>query len=137
MQREMQRVYRAFQGDVRVQLLSHTLDPLPVLRAYAARLGVTDTRQWQFVRAPRDTIFQLARAYATVATADPTGPGGSVHDGTLAIIDGHGYLRGLYDGLNPQQTAGLLQDLQKLLEETSGKPPHPGAATAIKPPLPR
>jgi protein SCO1/2 len=128
MQREMQRVYRAFQGDVRVQLLSHTLDPAhdtpPVLRAYAARLGVTDTRQWQFVRAPRDTIFQLARAYATVATADPSGPSGSVHDGTLALVDGGGYLRGLYDGLNPQQTTLLLRDLQQLLAETPGSPLH-------------
>lgn len=139
-QREMQRVYRAFQGDSRVQLLSHTIDPAhdsrPVLQAYAERLGVADARQWQFVTAPRDTIFHLARAYATVATGDPAAPGRAVHDGTLALVDGHGYLRGLYDGLNPQETTRLLKDLPQLLTETSGEAPRRVAATALNPRTP-
>jgi hypothetical protein len=59
-----------------------------------------------------------------------------VHDGTLALVDGRGYLRGLYDGTNPQETTRLLEDLQLLLAETPGEPPRRVAATASKPRTP-
>jgi protein SCO1/2 len=96
-------------------------------------LGVVDARQWQFVTAPRDTIFQLARAYATVATAEPAAPGRAVHDGTLALVDGGGYLRGLYDGMNPEETTRLLRDLRQLLTETPSALPPRVVAAALTP----
>ncbi|WP_310397913.1 SCO family protein [Hymenobacter sp.] len=121
MQSQLQRVFQRYRHDSRVALLSHTIDPahdsLPVLRAYAARLGVREGQPWHFVMAPRDTIFQLARAYATVAESGGDLPGRLAHGGTLALVDGRGYLRGLYDGLVPAETDRLLLDVARLLAE--------------------
>jgi protein SCO1/2 len=133
MQSELLRVYEKYKGDPRVEFLSHTIDPehdsLPVLRDYAQRLGVTDARQWHFATAPRDTIFTLARKYMAAAQRDSTAPGGAVHSGAFVLVDPQRHIRGLYDGINPQQVDQLLADLPRLLAEVG---PAPAAATAKK-----
>jgi protein SCO1/2 len=132
MQTQLRRVYTQYQADPRVAFLSHTIDPahdsVPVLRDYARRLGVPTAQQWHFATAPRDTIFRLARAYATVAEGDPARPASLAHAGTLALVDGQGYLRGLYDGLDPHDVDRLLRELPPLLQEPAAA--LPGAAPA-------
>ncbi|WP_303311720.1 SCO family protein [Hymenobacter sp. BT730] len=129
MQSEMLRVYEKYKNNPRVAFLSHTIDPahdsIPVLRDYAERLGVTNASQWQFVTAPHDTIFALARAYMTGAEADKKAAGGFAHNGTFALVDGQRHVRGLYDGMNPQEVDRLLREMPLLLAEESAKQSKP------------
>ncbi|MGI4832407.1 MAG: SCO family protein [Janthinobacterium lividum] len=119
MQRQMLRVYSRYQSDPRIAFLSHTIDPahdsVPVLRAYAHRLGVANARQWHFATAPHDTIFALADAYQTVAGYDQPRHGNLIHSGTLTLVDQRGRVLDTYDGLNPQAVNRLLQRLDELL----------------------
>ena len=128
MQGELLKVYTKFAADKRVAFLSHTIDPahdtIPVLKDYAQRLGVADAARWHFATtgghgepAAKDTVFQLARAYFTAALPDKQAPGGFAHNGTFALVDDQGHIRGLYDSLNPTEVARLLTELPILLAE--------------------
>jgi len=123
MQRQMLRVYSRYKDDSRLAFLSHTIDPahdsVPVLRAYARRLGVADARQWHFATASRDTIFSLARQYLVSAQRDPSAPGGVVHSGAFVLVDSQRHIRGIYDGTKPAEVDRLLRELPLLLAEVA------------------
>ena len=134
MQGELLKVYAKFGQDQRLAFLSHTIDPahdsLPVLRDYADRLGMGKARNWYFATTgakgeptARDTVFQLARAYFTAAEPDKQAPGGFAHNGTFALVDDRGHIRGLYDSLNPTEVARLMTELPTLLAEIATRKP--------------
>ncbi|MBG8553893.1 SCO family protein [Hymenobacter guriensis] len=121
MQSELLRVYERYKGNPRVAFLSHTIDPdhdsILVLRDYAERLGVKDASQWHFATAARDTVFGLAHAYFTAAQPDKEAPGGVAHNGTFALVDSKGHVRGLYDGMVKAEVDRLIRELPVLLKE--------------------
>jgi protein SCO1/2 len=127
MQGELLKVYQKYAKDQRLAFLSHTIDPehdsLPVLREYAQRLGVADARQWHFATASKDSIFRLARAYFTAAMPDKDAPGGFAHNGTFALVDDQGHIRGLYDSLNKAEVERLFKELPLLLAEMDERQP--------------
>ena len=132
MQGELLKVYTKYAQDPRIAFLSHTIDPahdtIPVLLDYAQRLGVTDAARWHFATTgahgeptAKDTVFQLARAYFTAAQPDQQAPGGFAHNGTFALVDDQGHIRGLYDSLNPQEVTRLLAEVPVLLAEIDAR----------------
>ena len=132
MQGELLKVYTKYAKDPRIVFLSHTIDPAhdtsPVLKDYAQRLGVTDAARWHFATTgahneptAKDTVFQLAKAYFTAALPDKEAPGGFAHNGTFALVDDRGHIRGLYDSLNAQEVARLLVELPILLAEIDAR----------------
>ena len=132
MQGELLKVYTKYATDPRVVFLSHTIDPahdtIPVLLDYAQRLGITDATRWHFATTgahgeptAKDTVFQLARAYFTAALPDKQAPGGFAHNGTFALVDDQGHIRGLYDSLNAQEVARLFEELPILLAEIDSR----------------
>ena len=132
MQGELLKVYTQFAKDPRIVFLSHTIDPahdtIPVLRDYAQRLGIKDAARWHFATTgahgeptAKDTVFQLARAYFTAALPDKQAPGGFAHNGTFALVDDQGHIRGLYDSLNPIEVARLITELPILLAEIDSR----------------
>ncbi|MDO7853375.1 SCO family protein [Hymenobacter convexus] len=132
MQGELLKVYHQFEKDPRVVFLSHTIDPahdsILVLKDYAQRLGIADASRWHFATTgahgeptARDTVFQLARAYFTAAQPDKEAPGGFAHNGTFALVDDQGHIRGLYDSLNPTEVARLQKELPVLLAEIDSR----------------
>ncbi|WP_310391259.1 SCO family protein [Hymenobacter sp.] len=134
MQGELLKVYAKFGKNPRLAFLSHTIDPahdtVAVLRDYADRLGMGAARNWYFattgargVPAAKDTVFQLARAYFTAAEPDQHAPGGFAHNGTFALVDDQGHIRGLYDSLNAKEMERLLAELPTLLAEISTRQP--------------
>jgi protein SCO1/2 len=54
---------------------------------------------------------------------DKTAPGGFAHNGTFALVDDQGHVRGLYDSLNPKEVARLQEDLPVLLAEVQQRQP--------------
>ena len=132
MQGELLKVYTKYARDPRIAFLSHTIDPahdtISVLQDYAQRLGVTDAGRWHFATTgahgeptAKDTVFQLARAYFTAAQPDQQAPGGFAHNGTFALVDDQGHIRGLYDSLNPQEVTRLLAEVPVLLAEIDAR----------------
>lgn len=132
MQGEMLRVYEKFKGNPQVLFLSHTIDPehdsVAVLRDYAERLGVKDASRWHFATASHDTIFSLARAYYVPAEKDSTVVGGFAHSGAFTLIDSQRRIRGVYDGMNPDEVNRLIEELPVLLKEEAETKPAPQAA---------
>ena len=134
MQGELLKVYTKYARDPRVVFLSHTIDPahdtIPVLKDYAQRLGVTEAARWHFATTgahgeptAKDTVFQLAKAYFTAALPDKQAPGGFAHNGTFALVDDQGHIRGLYDSLDAKEVARLFVELPVLLAEIDARKP--------------
>jgi protein SCO1/2 len=127
MQSELLKVYKQYGQDPNVAFLSFTIDPehdtQPVLADYARRLGVNaPSSTWRFLRTPsRPAAYQLASNYLAAAQTDLKAPGGIAHSGALALVDDQGYLRGTYDGLNPEQVSLLLRQLPVLLNEVKAR----------------
>jgi len=135
MQSELLKVYKQYQADPRVVFLSFTIDPehdtQPVLADYARRLGVAPGTNWRFLHTPdRPAAYKLASNYLAAAQTDTQAPGGIAHSGALALVDDQGFVRGTYDGLNPQQTALLLRQLPLLLKEVKARPAAAPATAA-------
>ena len=118
---ELLKVYQKFGQTPGLNFVSFTIDPdhdsLAVLRDYAQRLGAPTDANWRFVRTSKDSVFTLARGLYTAAMPDKAAPGGFAHNGTFALVDDKGYVRGLYDSLNPTQVQALFEDLPVLLAE--------------------
>ena len=126
MQGELLKVYTKFATDQRVVFLSHTIDPAhdstAVLRDYAQRLGVAVANRWHFASlGDRAQTFTLANRFLTGVMPDAQSPGGLAHNGTLALIDDRGYIRGAYDGMNAQEVARLKAELPLLLAEIDAR----------------
>ncbi|GAA3990308.1 SCO family protein [Hymenobacter antarcticus] len=132
MQGELLKVYTKYANDPRIVFLSHTIDPahdtIPVLKDYAQRLGITDAARWHFATTgahgeptAKDTVFQLAKSYFTAALPDKQAPGGFAHNGTFALVDDQGHIRGLYDSLNAKEVERLFVELPILLAEIDAR----------------
>ena len=118
---ELLKVYKKFGQTPGLSFVSFTIDPdhdtTAVLRDYAQRLGAPAAANWRFVRTSKDSVFTLAHGLFTAAMPDKAAPGGFAHNGTFALVDDQGHVRGLYDSLNPTQVTALLADLPVLLAE--------------------
>jgi protein SCO1/2 len=96
-----------------VQLLSISLDgqhdSVPVLQAYAARLGA-DPQLWRFVRVPDAQQFQrLLAAYQVVVV--PDGRGDLEHNAALLLVDQQGRLVRVFDYADQQLALNYAQHL--------------------------
>ena len=124
---ELLKIYQRHAQAPNLKFVSFTIDPehdsLAVLRDYAQRLGVPLTGSWHFVRTSKDSVFTLAKGLYTAAMPDKTAPGGFAHNGTFALVDDQGHVRGLYDSLNPKEVARLQEDLPVLLAEVQQRQP--------------
>ena len=118
---QLKRVYEKFKENPDVMLLSHTIDPahdsVPVLKEFAANLGVTGT-QWLFVTGDREKIYEIGQeSYMVTAQQDSSAPGGVVHSGAFILVDKAKHIRGIYDGTTEKGVDQLMDDMDKLLAE--------------------
>ncbi|MBI3509528.1 MAG: SCO family protein [Bacteroidetes bacterium] len=118
---QMGRVYAKYKGNKEVQFISHTVNPerdsVPVLAAYAAQRNADET-QWHFVTGDKKELYDLARRSYLIS--DTKGDGGKedfVHSQNFALVDKTGHIRGLYDGLDPNEVNRLMVDIDVLLNE--------------------
>ncbi len=118
MKRQLLRVYEEFKGNPNFVILSHTIDTrhdsVPVLKTYAEKLGV-QTNTWNFMTGSHDSILVAAERYLVTANEDETAPGGYVHSGAFVLLDGSHFIRGYYDGTNPDDVDAMMRDIELLL----------------------
>ncbi len=109
-------LYKAFETDERVQLVSISVDPaidsLPLLREYAQRQGVTDNR-WLFVRGEQEDIIQISeKQFMLAADALPM-----MHSIKFVLVDELGQIRGYYTGTDPISVDSLRADIIELVNK--------------------
>ena len=109
-------LYKAFETNDRVQLVSISVDPatdsLPLLREYAQKQGVTDNR-WLFVRGEQEDIIQISeKQFMLAADALPM-----MHSIKFVLVDELGQIRGYYTGTDPNSVDSLKADIKELLNK--------------------
>ncbi len=132
----LQSVQRAFAGDARVLIVSHTVRPehddTAVLARYARVNGLNDS-SWRLVTGDRATIEQLARESYYVELADSTGntQGKLLHTETLVLLDTGGHIRGVYDGSLKFDVERMVEDMGVLLTAYGSLPAAPSTAPRV------
>jgi len=129
MNENMVKVYKAFQGNKNVLILSHTVDPIKdtvkALKEYSLRFDA-DASQWMFLTGDKKQLYDMAR-YSYLISAEDDTAGVSIdkdfiHDKHYALVDGYGRVRGFYDGLSAGDVARLIGDINALLKEKENTP---------------
>jgi protein SCO1/2 len=102
-----------------VQFLSFSIDPerdTPVrLREYREIYDI-QVSNWHFFTGDEDATHLLAKSFFNGAERDAEADGGFGHTDYFAIVDTEGYVRGIYQGTNPEQVDLLQLDLRKLMD---------------------
>ncbi len=119
--KQMQRVYKEFQDDKDVLILSHTVNPeddsAAVLKRYAEEHGVYD-KKWLFLTGDKKHLYSLARkSYLLNAEESDGGADDFIHTQNFALIDKRGHIRGYYDGTDSIEVSRLIQDIRVIKQE--------------------
>lgn len=114
-------VQKAILNNPKVLLLSHTVTPeidsVPVLKAYAEKNGVVDSK-WNLVTGDKKDIYAMARkSYLAVKLGKPDELYDMVHTENFVLVDTKRRVRGFYDGTNPDDIKRLIADINWLSEQ--------------------
>lgn len=105
----------------KVMLLSHSVTPdidsVPVLRAYADKKGVIDSK-WNLVTGDKKDIYYIARkSYLAVKTSTSKELYDMVHTENFILVDSQGRIRGFYNGTNLDNEVEGEKNVTQLLED--------------------
>lgn len=121
---EMRKLQERTKHLPQVQLLSISIDPdrdtPPVLAAYAAKHSA-DPARWLFLTGEKPTIRAIQ--VATQRHLDPDEF--TAHSKQLYLVDGSGFVRGVYSVVQPAALQDLLNDIPKLIRNPSKPEPEP------------
>lgn len=114
------RVYQKFKNEERLLMLSHSIDTrndtVPALKHHAEKLGI-ESKKWHLVTGDHDAIYAIADNYFSVATEDPSAPGGFDHSGRLILVDKNRHVRAFCDGTNAEEVDRFMKEIDLLLAE--------------------
>jgi len=121
MANNMIELQKYFENDDDIMFLSHSvtpkLDSVPVLKAYANRKGVIDTK-WNVTTGNKKHIYELARkSYFAVLDEGDGGVQDFIHTENFILIDKKRRIRGMYDGTNFENMQKIINDILLLKEE--------------------
>lgn len=125
--RNQKLIQEAFKGNPNVQMVSISIDPKydtpEVLSKYANDLGATPS-MWSFLTGKKTYVYDLAiKGYklpvADASAYDPsiTDPDQTfIHSEKLLLVDGQGYIRGIYDGTLKSEIKRAIVEIKVLLD---------------------
>ena len=121
MSNELERVQEAFEGDLGIQIVSHTVQPEydspEILKEYAA-LHKANPNQWTFLTGDKSEIYSLARkSYFAVTTEGDGGISDFIHTENFVLVDKKKRIRGFYDGTSADDVNRLIKDIKILKDE--------------------
>ncbi len=110
-----------FKNDTTILFLSHSVTPVidsvSVLRAYADKKGVIDTK-WHLVTGDKKHIYELARkSYFAVLDEGDGGEQDFIHTEQFILVDKKRQIRGFYDGTDKEEVQRIQKDIQILKKE--------------------
>jgi protein SCO1 len=123
MNENLNKVYQQFKGNKEILFLSHTVDPeedsAAALKQYSLQFEA-DPAQWKFLTGDKKELYDKARYSYLISAQDDTA-GVSIdkdfiHDNHFVLVDRHGHIRGMYDGLDFVEVSKLINDLKSLLQ---------------------
>ncbi|MGL1885944.1 MAG: SCO family protein [Reichenbachiella sp.] len=123
MKKQLIRVYDEYSSVENFKIISHTIDPnydnVEVLNQYGEALGVS-SKTWMFLTGDQNEIYALGeKSYMVTSGQDEEAPGGFIHSGAFLLVDTKQRIRGVYDGTMPEQVDLLIQDIDKLINEST------------------
>ncbi|KAF2518895.1 SCO family protein [Flavobacterium salilacus subsp. salilacus] len=112
----------------KVMLLSHSVTPdidsVPVLKAYAEKKGVIDSK-WNLVTGNKKDIYYIARkSYLAVKTSTSDELYDMVHTENFILVDSQGRIRGFYNGTNLDNEVEGEKNVRQLLEDINWLSEH-------------
>jgi protein SCO1 len=125
MNKQMQRIQKAYNKQDNVKILSFTVDPevdtIEQLKQYAEGHGAIKGK-WHFLTGDKSKLYDLARTSFFVlkpAEAENQGDAGNdfIHSDNFVLVDKKLRIRGYYDGTSTKEVDQLIEDIQLLLEE--------------------
>lgn len=125
MNKQMQRIQKAYLNNDQVKILSFTVDPevdsVAQMKNYAEGHGAK-TGKWHFLTGEKDKLYRLARTSFFVlkpAEASNQGDNGGdfIHTNNFVLVDKELRIRGYYDGTSWKDVNNLIEDIQVLLDE--------------------
>jgi protein SCO1/2 len=123
MNRNMKNLYGELKNQPGFLILSHTVDPetdsVARLRKYADSMGASQDNWW-FLTGTKESLYKSARE--SYLLDDPQNSTKNIadqfiHTQFFALVDKEGRVRGIYDGLRPDEISQLKTDALVLLKE--------------------
>lgn len=125
MNKQLQRVQKAFLGKNEVKILSFTVNPevdtVAQMKRYAERHHA-DSKQWHFLTGNKADLYHTARTSFFVlkpAEAENLGDAGSdfIHTNNFVLVDQQQRIRGYFDGTKEAEVDKLIHAIGILLKE--------------------
>lgn len=120
-------VYDQFKNDKNFAILSHSsmpeTDSVPLLKAYQEKMIGSERNniaKWYFVTGNKDSLYKMARQSYLLDNPKNNSINISeafIHTQFFSLVDKHARVRGIYDGLKPDEIARMEKDIKTLLKE--------------------
>jgi protein SCO1 len=115
--------YEKYKSNPDFLILSHTVNPstdsVARLKHYADSLQV-DSRHWIFLTGPKDSLYLAARlSYMLDDPKNNISPIDEqfIHTQFFALVDKHGQVRSIFDGLKKDELEAMDAEIDQLLRE--------------------
>ena len=118
-------VYDKFKDHKDFAVLSHSsmpeTDSVPLLKAYEEKMLPDDhdnPAKWYFVTGNKDSLYKMARQSYLLDNPNNNSINideAFIHTQFIALVDKKKRVRGIYDGLKPEELTRLEKDITKLL----------------------
>ena len=113
------RIQAEYIDDPALVLLSYSVQPnvdsVEVLDGYAREKGIEHDK-WRLLTGDKDDIYALARSsyFADVGPDFGRNDADFLHTEKVMLVDGHGRIRGVYNGLVASDMTRLIEDIETL-----------------------
>lgn len=118
-------VYDLFKNDKNFAIVSHSsmpeTDSVPLLKAYEQKMLANDidnSAKWYFVTGDKDSLYKMARQSYLLDNPKNNSENieqAFIHTQFFALVDKEKRVRGIYDGLKPDEISRMEKDIKKLL----------------------
>lgn len=119
-------VYDKFKNNKDFAIISHTsmpeTDSVPLLKAYQQKMLGNDLHnpaEWYFVTGNKDSLYKMARQSYLLDNPKNNNENieeAFIHTQFFALVDKQKRVRGIYDGLKPDEISKMEKDISKLLK---------------------
>ena len=131
MNENMKIVYNKFKNEMDFAIVSHTsmpeTDSVPLMKRYEEKMIGKNPEypaKWYFVTGPKDSLYKMARVSYLLDNDKNNSiniKDHFIHTQFFALVDKQMRVRGIYDGLKPDEIDKLETDISKLLKEPMEK----------------
>lgn len=131
MNANMKNVYDKFKNESDFAVVSHTsmpeTDSVPLMKKYEEKMIGTNPQypaKWYFVTGSKDSLYKMARVSYLLDNDKNNSiniKDHFIHTQFFALVDKSMRVRGIYDGLKPDEIDRLEQDIARLLKEPEEK----------------